>query len=58
LLFLACAEISEPVITRGPFIVNDQAQIQAPFTAFQELEMGHFAPRPDNRGATGGWRLS
>jgi len=46
LLILAGAEILEPIFTQGPFIMNDQAQIQAAFARFQAGEMGHLAPRP------------
>ncbi len=42
------AEIREPVVERGPFIMNKQSQIDAAVARFRAGEMGHLAPLTSN----------
>lgn len=44
LLVLAGAEIREPIVSMGPFIMNDQAQIQEVTARHRAGELGHLAP--------------
>jgi redox-sensitive bicupin YhaK (pirin superfamily) len=43
-LVLSGAEIREPVVTAGPFIMNDQAQIDEAIARYHAGRMGHLAP--------------
>ena len=43
-LILSGAEIGEPVVVDGPFIMNDQSQIEAAAARYRAGEMGHLAP--------------
>jgi len=42
-LILSGAEIREPVVAGGPFIMNNQAQIDAAFAQYRAGAMGHLA---------------
>ena len=44
LLVLSGAEICEPVVTAGPFIMNEPSQIDDAAARYQRGEMGHLAP--------------
>jgi redox-sensitive bicupin YhaK (pirin superfamily) len=44
LVILSGAEIREPVVTHGSFIMNEQSQIETTFARFRMAEMGHLAP--------------
>ena len=44
LLILSGAEMNEPVVTQGPFIMNNQAQIAAAVARFRAGEMGRLSP--------------
>jgi redox-sensitive bicupin YhaK (pirin superfamily) len=44
LLVLSGAEIREPVVTAGPFIMNEPAQIEDATARYRRGEMGHLAP--------------
>jgi redox-sensitive bicupin YhaK (pirin superfamily) len=44
LLILSGAELNEPVVAEGPFIMNNHAQIAAAAARFRAGEMGHLAP--------------
>ena len=46
-LLLSGAEIREPVVVDGPFIMNDRAQIEAAAARYRAGEMGHLSPLPD-----------
>ena len=43
-LVLSGAEIREPVVAEGPFIMNDRAQIAAAYARYRAGEMGRLAP--------------
>lgn len=43
-LILAGAEIGEPVVTQGPFIMNESSQIEDAFARYRKGAMGHLAP--------------
>ena len=43
LLILSGAEIREPVITQGPFIMDEPSQIDAAVARYRRGEMGHLA---------------
>ena len=43
-LVLSGAEIREPVVANGPFIMNDPSQIDAAFARYRAGEMGRLAP--------------
>jgi redox-sensitive bicupin YhaK (pirin superfamily) len=45
-LILSGPEIREPVLMHGPFIMNDQSQIDVAFARFQAGKMGHMTPLP------------
>lgn len=45
LLFLSGAAIDEPVVSEGPFIMNDVAQVNAAIRRYQRGEMGQLAPQ-------------
>jgi redox-sensitive bicupin YhaK (pirin superfamily) len=44
LLMLSGAEIREPVLVDGPFIMTERSQIDAAFARFRAGEMGHLEP--------------
>ncbi|MFI6159176.1 pirin family protein [Micromonospora haikouensis] len=44
LLVMAGAEVRDPVVTAGPFIMNDHAQLQAAAARHRAGEMGRLAP--------------
>jgi hypothetical protein len=44
LLILSGAEIREPVLVDGPFIMNERSQIETAMTRFRTGEMGDLAP--------------
>jgi redox-sensitive bicupin YhaK (pirin superfamily) len=46
-IVLSGAEIREPVLAQGPFIMSDRSQLEAAFDRFRKGEMGHLAPRAD-----------
>jgi len=46
-LILSGAEIREPVVADGPFIMNDRAQIEAAFARYRAGGMGHLAAVSD-----------
>jgi redox-sensitive bicupin YhaK (pirin superfamily) len=46
-LLLSGAELHEPVVEDGPFIMNDQSQIEAA-AAYRAGEMGYLAPLSDD----------
>ena len=46
---LVGAEISEPVVSRGPFIMNEQSQIDSAFARYRRGDMGRLAPRSQSR---------
>ena len=46
-LVLSGAEIHEPVVAHGPFIMNDRSQVDAAFARYRSGEMGHLRPRTD-----------
>ena len=48
LLVLSGAEIREPVVTAGPFIMNEPSQIESAAARYQRGEMGHLAPLGGN----------
>jgi len=48
LLILAGAEISEPVVTQGPFIMNEPSQIEDAIARYRSGAMGHLAPLSDS----------
>jgi redox-sensitive bicupin YhaK (pirin superfamily) len=43
-LILSGAQIREPVISQGPFIMNDAAQIEDAFARYRTGAMGHLTP--------------
>jgi redox-sensitive bicupin YhaK (pirin superfamily) len=43
-LVLSGAEIREPVVAKGPFIMNESSQIEAAVARYRAGEMGHLAP--------------
>jgi redox-sensitive bicupin YhaK (pirin superfamily) len=43
-LVLSGAEIREPVLAQGPFVVNKPAQVEAALARYQAGQMGHLAP--------------
>jgi redox-sensitive bicupin YhaK (pirin superfamily) len=47
LLLLSGAAINEPLVTNGPFIMNNRSQLEAAFRRFQAGEMGHLEPYPE-----------
>jgi len=47
LLFLSGAEIREPVVAHGPFIMNDLAQVEAAFARYRKGDMGRLEPLPE-----------
>jgi len=47
-LVLSGAEILEPVVVDGPFIMNDRSQIEAAAARYRAGEMGYLAPILDN----------
>jgi len=49
LLILSGAEICEPVVAGGPFIMNNQAQIDAAFARYRAGAMGHLAAQEEQR---------
>lgn len=48
LLVLSGAEIREPVVTAGPFIMNEPAQIEDAAARYERGEMGHLEPLRGN----------
>jgi len=46
-LVLSATEIREPVVARGPFIMNDREQIEAAFARFRMGAMGRLSPLPE-----------
>ncbi|UCI19931.1 pirin family protein [Mesorhizobium sp. B2-1-8] len=46
-LILSGAPISDPMLARGPFIMNSKEQIEAAAARYQAGEMGYLAPLPD-----------
>ena len=44
LVILAGAEIHEPVLASGPFMMNDRSQVEAAVARYQAGEMGHLEP--------------
>ena len=48
LLVLSGAEIREPVVTAGPFIMNEPSQIENAAARYRRGEMGHLAPLGGN----------
>ncbi|SER73544.1 hypothetical protein SAMN03159444_04905 [Pseudomonas sp. NFACC02] len=44
LLFLSGVDANEPVATHGPFIMNDQAGLQAAYSRYVAGEMGRLSP--------------
>jgi redox-sensitive bicupin YhaK (pirin superfamily) len=49
-LVLAGADIREPVVSEGPFIMNDYEQIEAAVSRYESGAMGRLAPAPRNPG--------
>ena len=47
LLILSGAEIREPVVADGPFIMNERSQIKATVARYRAGGMGHLAPLSD-----------
>jgi redox-sensitive bicupin YhaK (pirin superfamily) len=47
-LILSGAEIHEPVVSEGPFIMNDRSQIDEAVARYRSGAMGHLAPLPGN----------
>ena len=47
-LVLAGADIREPVVSEGPFIMNDYEQIEAAVSRYESGAMGRLAPAPRN----------
>jgi hypothetical protein len=47
-LILSGAEIREPVVTQGPFIMNEPTQIEAVVARYRMGAMGHLAPFPES----------
>ena len=45
-LILSGRQISDPVVSHGPFIMNDLSQIQAAIARYQAGAMGHLDPLP------------
>jgi redox-sensitive bicupin YhaK (pirin superfamily) len=45
-LILSGRQISDPVVSYGPFIMNDQSQIQAAMTRYEAGAMGRLDPLP------------
>jgi redox-sensitive bicupin YhaK (pirin superfamily) len=45
-LLLSGRQISDPVVSHGPFIMNDQSQIQAAIARFEAGAMGRLDPLP------------
>ena len=43
-LILSGAELREPALERGPFIMNERSQIEAAFARYRAGEMGRLAP--------------
>ena len=43
-VILSGAEIREPVLVDGPFIMNERSQIEAAATRYRAGEMGHLTP--------------
>ena len=41
------AEIREPVVAQGPFIMSQRSQLEAAFARCRAGQMGHLAPRED-----------
>jgi redox-sensitive bicupin YhaK (pirin superfamily) len=46
-VILSGAEIREPIVAQGPFIMSDRSQLEAAFARFRAGQMGNLAPRPD-----------
>jgi redox-sensitive bicupin YhaK (pirin superfamily) len=46
-LIVSGAEIREPVVSEGPFIMNDRSQIEEAAARYRSGAMGHLAPLPD-----------
>lgn len=44
LILLCGAEIREPVVQHGPFIMNERSQIEAAVARYEAGQMGHLAP--------------
>ena len=44
LLMLSGAEIREPVLAQGPFIMNERSQIEAAVARYRTGAMGHLEP--------------
>jgi len=47
LLVLSGAQIREPVVTEGPFIMNQPSQVRAAVTRYRTGAMGQLAPLAD-----------
>ena len=47
-LILSGAEIHEPVVSEGPFIMNSRSQIEEAVTRYRSGAMGHLAPLAGN----------
>jgi len=47
-LIVSGAEIHEPVVAEGSFIMNEPSQIDAAVARYRAGEMGHLAPLPDS----------
>jgi redox-sensitive bicupin YhaK (pirin superfamily) len=48
LLILSGAEIREPVVSEGPFIMNNRSQIEEALARYRSGAMGHLAPLSGN----------
>lgn len=48
LLILSGAEIREPVLVQGPFIMNDQSQLEDAVARYRRGAMGHLEPLSEN----------
>jgi redox-sensitive bicupin YhaK (pirin superfamily) len=47
-LFLSSAEMREPILAEGPFIMSDRSQIEAAAARFRAGQMGHLDPLADH----------
>ena len=49
-VLLAGAEIREPVLAHGPFIMNEMSQIEAAVAHYRAGDMGRLAPLVEDKG--------
>ena len=50
-LLLSGAEMRDPIVVDGPFIMNERSQIKAAAERFRAGHMGRLEPLPENEGA-------